>query len=366
MRVFLLIGAVQALFFALLVFSKKSKNAADKVLGFWLVALSVNLILPYLAYLNITKYYYLGTLSAFLFPMLSVWLFLYTRTLTSKSFNKKWLGHFIMLLIVGLAFIPYYSQNAEEIFQGFGDPDSLSFALMIGPLTNFGVFAAYTMKSLTTLQKHKKNIRFEFSYTESIDLNWIRYLVFSLLALTVVFLVLLLLVFITGISLSGFDLTLYLYLVAFIFGIGYMGFKQGTIFRYSAEQAPQQMDGKNDSKINSQNNKSIDEELMQKLNDHMRSKKPYLNPKLSLYDLASSYGIPSNALSTHLNRFQQTNFYEYVNYYRVQEAKIRLKENKHKFTILSIAYDCGFNSKASFNRIFKNITGFTPSEYVNR
>jgi AraC-like DNA-binding protein len=59
------------------------------------------------------------------------------------------------------------------------------------------------------------------------------------------------------------------------------------------------------------------------------------------------------------------NFYNLVNEYRIKEVKDRLKSDKYKrLTILAIAYDSGFNSKSSFNTIFKEKTGQTPSEYL--
>ncbi|MGB5287432.1 MAG: helix-turn-helix domain-containing protein, partial [Ignavibacteriaceae bacterium] len=96
----------------------------------------------------------------------------------------------------------------------------------------------------------------------------------------------------------------------------------------------------------------------------MDFEKPYLKPDLKLSELASLLSVSSNHLSQYLNQELKTNFYDYINYYRIEEAKKRLIDPENtNYTILAIAYDSGFSSKASFNRIFKKHTGTTPSNY---
>ena len=95
--------------------------------------------------------------------------------------------------------------------------------------------------------------------------------------------------------------------------------------------------------------------------------KLYLNPDLSLKDLASYIELPANYVSQLLNLGFQKNFSEYVNSYRVNEFKERilLQENKD-LTIMAVAYDSGFNSKTVFNTFFKKIEGITPNTYLKR
>lgn len=99
----------------------------------------------------------------------------------------------------------------------------------------------------------------------------------------------------------------------------------------------------------------------------MQDTKPYLNPDLKLYDLAKISDIPPHILSDQINKELKINFYEFVNQYRVDEFKNRVASSKYNhFTFLAIAYDVGFNSKASFNRIFKKHTQMTPSQFVSQ
>ncbi|MBL4709912.1 MAG: helix-turn-helix transcriptional regulator [Flavobacteriales bacterium] len=99
----------------------------------------------------------------------------------------------------------------------------------------------------------------------------------------------------------------------------------------------------------------------------MDEEKPYLNGKLSLKEVAAHLDISVNHLSQMINEQLSKSFFDFVNEYRVKEVKKQLEELKYKeFTLLSIAHNSGFNSKSSFNSIFKKLTGFTPSEYISK
>lgn len=97
----------------------------------------------------------------------------------------------------------------------------------------------------------------------------------------------------------------------------------------------------------------------------MEESKPYLNPELKLQDLSTTLEIPSHTLSEQINNQLDMNFYELVNGYRVEEFKRRIQSNEYNhLTLLAIAFDVGFNSKSSFNRIFKKKEGMTPREFM--
>ncbi|MDY0160104.1 MAG: AraC family transcriptional regulator [Bacteroidales bacterium] len=104
--------------------------------------------------------------------------------------------------------------------------------------------------------------------------------------------------------------------------------------------------------------------LSEKVKNLMEKEQLYLKNDLSLDDLADAAGVNSYELSHFLNHQIDSSFYRLVNTYRVGEVKKMLNNyNNNKYTLLAIAFECGFNSKSSFNRIFKEFTGFTPKEY---
>lgn len=96
----------------------------------------------------------------------------------------------------------------------------------------------------------------------------------------------------------------------------------------------------------------------------MEEKMLYKNMNLTLKDLAKEINVYPHYLTQTLNTVMGHNFYDFVNYYRVEEAKCQLlKLENENLTILAIGYESGFNSKSSFNRIFKMKTGMSPSAY---
>ena len=106
------------------------------------------------------------------------------------------------------------------------------------------------------------------------------------------------------------------------------------------------------------------EKLKLQLHEILTKKKLYLNDSLSLSELAEELDISDKKLSELLNQHLNTNFYNLINEYRVKEVKQKIENgDNQKFTLLSLAYDCGFQSKTSFNRVFKQKTGMSPSKY---
>lgn len=103
---------------------------------------------------------------------------------------------------------------------------------------------------------------------------------------------------------------------------------------------------------------------LNRLLEFMEENRPYLEPELNLRQLSEAVGIPSHLLSMLLSIYLDRNFYTFINEYRVREAKRRLSADPNKeHNILTIAYDSGFNSKSTFNTVFRRFEGVTPSEY---
>jgi AraC-like DNA-binding protein len=105
------------------------------------------------------------------------------------------------------------------------------------------------------------------------------------------------------------------------------------------------------------------ETAVQRLTYMFQVEKIYRSARLSLDSLAERLGLQSHQLSAIVNSRLGRSFTELVADYRVEEVKKRLSDPSEKANILNIAYDAGFGTKASFNRIFKERTGLTPSEF---
>jgi len=108
-------------------------------------------------------------------------------------------------------------------------------------------------------------------------------------------------------------------------------------------------------------------ELHENLTQLVNSEKIFKQSDLTLTELAKRLGTHPNYLSQVINEKEGKNFYDYINQLRTEEfKKIVASPGNQKFTLLSLAFECGFNSKSSFNKYFKKVTGLSPSEYLKQ
>jgi AraC-like DNA-binding protein len=182
-----------------------------------------------------------------------------------------------------------------------------------------------------------------------------------------------------GLSLTGAGLTMWLTLMHVFAGMnaiaanriiasggvitllvaGYYGIRSGTVFTHFIRPSLQQVKYAH-HRLDDASRDDFSKRLLKFMEEH----KPFLDPSLTLQELAASVGIPVNDLSQVINDHLGQTFYDFVNQYRVHEF-IRLldQEKSTRYSLLGLAFGSGFNSKSSFNRIFKKISGKTPSQY---
>ena len=109
----------------------------------------------------------------------------------------------------------------------------------------------------------------------------------------------------------------------------------------------------------------VDLKIIAKLDRAIETDKVHLNPKISLQALAKLLEVNESTLSNTINAHYQKNFRSFINEVRVEEVKHRLlHEGLGNLSLLGIAKECGFNSEASFYRIFKQVTGSTPKQFL--
>jgi AraC-like DNA-binding protein len=115
---------------------------------------------------------------------------------------------------------------------------------------------------------------------------------------------------------------------------------------------------------NSNLNTKLIEQYKSDLINSMEMDKLYLNGKLSIRDVSNELNIPKQYISEVLNEHMKTNFQDFINEYRVEEFIKRLENDQNnQFTLLGIATEVGFNSKSSFNAIFRKSKGLTPTQF---
>jgi AraC-like DNA-binding protein len=173
---------------------------------------------------------------------------------------------------------------------------------------------------------------------------------------------------------------LFIYLAGLIYYMGLRGYLQ-TENQLSVSPAPLE-EKQNEPVVNEinhpQDNLSVDEKIKEAVDEKitvastailkaLEEEKIYLNPELNLQSLARKLKLSPAFVSAIINSEFKKNFRNLVNEYRVEEVKRRLNDRlSDQLSLLGIAYECGFNSEASFYRIFKNVAGLSPKEYLLR
>ncbi|PLX14689.1 MAG: hypothetical protein C0597_09645 [Marinilabiliales bacterium] len=378
MNAIFIIGSVQAFFFSILIFSKKHKSFHDKVLASWLLLMGLQLLLKYINFNELYIYvpWILGLNAGF--PLVhGPMLFLYVNSLTKnyKKIRRIDYLHFIPFVLMYIYLLPVLLLSSESKIQIFihgqnYDPKYLPlFILLILSVPSYIVWSFYSLK------KHQSNILRFFSFNEKVGLQWLYYLTIGLGAIWLAIVLAYMLTYAFGIiHQANRDILIYIVFVIYIFILGFKGLKQGNIFfdinpllskanqskKIGSLEVEKEVKVKQASKI-----KNADE-ILKKIQSYMEKEKPYLEEKLTIVQLSESLNIPYYILSQVINDKLNQNFFDFVNYYRVNEAKEKLCDPKFDhYTILGTALDCGFNSKASFNRIFKLKTSKTPTQYKN-
>ncbi len=374
LRSIIFTGAINGLFFILLLRSKLRNSDSDRILMVWMGIISLQLGFYY-DNLSANPIFpdYLQLLG-FSLPLInSPVLYFYISSL-SFGYDFKWRNISIYLIpflfFNCITFFLHYTKVGDlylkEGFPHFSSTLNLGVKYFLTALLAI-IPGYYTVLSFLVLLRHQKRLPDNYSYTEKINLNWLKWIVVSLLILFAG-----LFLFIRyGVSygLVGYpDLFAVVgaILTIYVFFIGFCGLHQDAVFNNGISL---QVDTNEEDIIaaNYKNSGLSDEKADQifiRLKLHMDEEKPFLKEDLSLAMLAGDLGITANQLSQVINQKSRSNFFNFINGYRVEAVKDKFKDPAlSAYSILGIAYDSGFRSKSSFNKIFKETTGQTPLQY---
>ncbi|MCG9970908.1 helix-turn-helix domain-containing protein [Christiangramia crocea] len=224
---------------------------------------------------------------------------------------------------------------------------------------------AYFLLAFKLFKDFDFQVKNNFSSREDVNPDWLRKLVYSFGAVWTVLIIVAVIHHVFNLFSWKFCTDgLFLSLSVFVIMIGYLGLKQKEIF---IDYPHKEIDYVTDADTGYSNVLFEDAEAnmyLKKIQGYMEQEKPYLNAHLSLPDLASQLEIPSHHLSRVINERLKLNFFDFINQYRVEEVKTKIANPKFdNLSLLGIAFESGFNSKSAFNRIFKKMTGSTPSAY---
>jgi len=371
MKYIFLIAVFNALLFIVLLFQKRPRALHDNILISWLTYLCFYIgIYAFYSHELFTNYKLLSISLISLLMLHGPFLFFYIQSLVSgkqKLFGNDLLHLFPFVLfnfyILVTSFYPLTSEklNIERLSKVFDPPLLFLFFLILTALSG----TIYFILTIRLFRKLDIRIFNNYSSSADIDLKWLRWLV---LVFGIVWTILICITVIHHV-LNMFSMIfctdgLFLSLSAFVILIGYFGLKQKVIFSTEDMEDSRESSKPLTKYAGSRLKESEGEQYAEKLLDYMKSSSPYLNPELTLSQLAGELGISSHFLSQVVNEKLGLNFFDFINRYRVEEFKERASDPKYdNYSLLGIALDCGFNSKSAFNRIFKQKTGLTPSQF---
>ncbi len=319
---------------------------------------------------NAPQIYFLGSFAYYIDAAL---LYFYVKSLIFRDFHirRKDYYHLIPIVIYAIFMIATYfrfplAQRLEwinhEIFVYSAHYITSDFLCKI-------LRVIYCVACFRLILKYKDLLKATHSNIEKVDVFWLKLLVVGFLIVTIMEVFLGLAKFIGVVMHFDFQH----YNLSFFEFIGLSGYYVTfvlvctlvfTSMRYFANfEAVRQKKEPEPAKKPAQE-KLLNPEYAEKIDSVMRSEKPYLMADITLDVLAERLAIPARDLSMIINRHFDNNFYEFINNYRIEEAKKILIDPKNRDkTITDIYLEVGFNSKSVFNTFFKKIVGQTPSEY---
>lgn len=297
-------------------------------------------------------------------------IYFYVKSITISSFvfKKSDMWHFAIPITLVIYRISIYTYDSLQL--GFNDTQNgylkinLDEAIVL-PSLNFVSFVQMLLYLAFTFQlfyHYRKKINEFFSNTYKLELRWI---LSFLVAFTVLFL------YSTGQDIIGSLYTnlsytqrywLNILMALVVLYVGIKGYFTDTtkLKKLEFSFTPHPITVPEHNEVS-----EISEKDIAVVREYMETKKPYLNPELNLITLSRKLTMSRSQLSEIINDGFGKNFNDFVNAYRVEAVKKMLGEGKQKqLSLLGIAYECGFNSKATFNRVFKKMATISPTEFL--
>lgn len=360
--------------FLLFIFQKKKKMTSDIMLIITMLLIAALFISEFWVRQGLTQVNFIfeKTISFYILPAFLV----YAMLLISKDQRIKkswwWFGlvaiSFTIFILIDFTILTDYDAGLLEDQYEDGTP---IYHLFYRGSNVFAIVALLWF--LKKLKAHRRQIKDNYSFIEGINLSWLS-------NFTWIYIINNALILLTSLAFSYLhlgDLDL-IYLIVFssivlsLFYLCYNGIRQYSMLEF--DQAPirhpdlagqVERVASNASKYESS---SLSEAEMQSLFDNisrlMTEEKVYLEPELKVKHLADQLDTTSHNISQTINSKAGKSFYDFVNHHRLSHFKaLLLNPENRKFTILGLGFDSGFNSKASLNRIFKNLEGITPKEF---
>ena len=356
--VFIFIAFYLVLSFLILFLNTRKSNillslflfSSAMVLSGWVVG-----AFPYTVFLRHPFFYYIGEPFSFLPAPL---LFLYTKSLIQeKRSSRKWsFIHFMPFCIVLILWVLRFYKYPAEIKRTLILSDQIfsNYENLAGFILLNAQIIGYIGTALVSIYMYRSKIK-NSNGDQCIQFSWLSFVLYGFLVTIYIAYLKHFLYSYIGVYSGLLHILRFASNFAFIIIIFYKGVLHPELF----VKKYQTINGRNPSL-----SENMFELYRKQLVEIMIQQKPYLFPEITLGKLSEMTSIPQRSLSEVINKGFHQNFFEFINTYRIEEAK-RLISNSvaDNKTILEILYEVGFNNKSVFNATFKKHTGKTPTEY---
>jgi AraC-like DNA-binding protein len=366
----LLFGALQGLLISVLLVQRKVYRTAYVFLIVYIAVMILQILLKVASKVwlmqNLSMLYFISYRLPFLYGPLAYLLTLYLLR-KKTGFSPVSVLHLLPFVVAVFTMLYYFQTGRDSYFvAAFMDGNIFSLLQIISILVYHGL-------ALREWRKHNISVKNYFSDIRKFQLSWLK--MFIWLSLIVCSLITAAIYFMYLYFPLLNDLKLvFIALTVFIYWVSYAALKQPQVFSVTYGFAGDEAPGPLINKLivhraeKKYANSGLNEEEVARVTtvlEHLMSKrKLYLDAEIDIEKLAASIPCSRHHLSQVLNEKLDRSFYDYINQYRVEEAKLLLKDpSRAHHKIASIAYDAGFNSLSSFNEVFKKIAGETPSHF---
>jgi len=347
-----------------LLLQKKGRLLSNRLLAAFFLLLGINLTDGLLGLTGLYQQFpSLAHLEDGLVFLLGPLLYFYTRSVVYRGFrlDARHLLHLVPFVVATFSFQVYYhSLPAEQqvFIQKAITDRTLPAGFYFSMLVIYGHVFSYFLLAFNELRFHEKKILDLFSSTEKVSLKWVRFLIVAMVGILVFSLVNVMMPF-AGLGdwfLPSFGVVVGLFFL-FVNAVVLKGLLQPEIF---AALEPDEQPKYGSSLLSAAEKETIRSGVAAL----MEKEKAYLNPDLTLEELATRANTQPKKLSQVINELLGKNYYDYVNSYRINAAAHLLATSTDpKLTVLEVLYQVGFNSKSSFNTLFREKMGVTPSDY---
>ncbi len=337
-------GCVCSLVFAFTLIFSRNNQLANRFLAGIILAFGLNLAMVWI----LSQSFFDQVPLLHLLPYgigfgLGPIIYLYIKSLTSNEKLNYW--HLLWLAAD-------YIHSAYHWIYGRSFPDHIwhDIADKIGSVSIF-LIIYYLWISRKLILKYQTQLKQKLSNIEQQTLNWLNQFFLIFLIIIPLSIIIWILVLATDINVNNQVAAPVVHLII-IFWLGIGGIKQPQIVLKEISLSP-----------SNETSKEYHQHL-ELLVNCMESDKLYKLNDLNVRMLEDRLNLTAKQISEALNKGLGKNFYSFINDYRVNEFKSRVSETNH-LTLAGLAYECGFNSKTTFQRVFKEITGMRPSEYID-